>query len=98
MTVMHAEQADHRPQRAVEANAVDRFGLHAQLSQMMRHLVRAAVRFPISQTLVAGDDRHRVGPSRGLRLEKFVNGFVPRVVGFRPVAYHQQLVSLPFGQ
>ena len=65
---------------------------------MMRHLVRATVQFPISQTLVAGGDRHRVGRSRGLRLEKFVNGFVLRVVGFRPVPFHQELVSFPFGQ
>ena len=94
----HSEQADHRTQRAVEASADKRFGLHAQLSQMMRHLVRAAVQCPIGQRLVSGDDRHRVGRSRGLRLEQFVNGFVPRVAGFRPVPFHQHLVSLPFGQ
>ena len=93
-----AEQADHQVQGAVQTNADERVRLHAELSEMMRQLVRALVEFTIRQMLLAEDDRHGVRRARGLRFIECGDGFLLRVSGLCPVAFNEQPVSLGFGQ
>jgi hypothetical protein len=68
--LQHADEGDQQIERAVESDANQHVAADAQGTQVMRHLVGAAVQLGVGQALGATGSRHRIGRTGHLALEE----------------------------